>query len=286
MKIGILASGNLGAICLNKCLNNLNPLFIATDSNSTAIIDIATKNNIPLFKGNPRNGKLATFLSTNTFDIILSINYLFILEEDVISKATYPINFHGSLLPKYRGRTPHVWAIINNEKITGVTAHIIDNGCDTGDIVLQEKIEIEEEETGANILAKYENIYPIMIDKVLKMFAQKKFVTTAQDNTKATYFGKRTPTDGAINWNWQKEQIKNWVRAQAFPYPGAFGYINEEKAIIDQIAFCEYGFIDTDPNGLVLSTTPNIVVKTPNGAVELTTVRSNINTITKGQIFV
>ena len=151
---------------------------------------------------------------------------------------------------------------------------------------MQEKIEIEEEETGANILAKYENIYPIMIDKVLNMFSKKKLITSAQDNTKATYFGKRTPADGAINWNWQKEQIKNWVRAQAFPYPGAFGYINEEKVVIDQVTFSEYGFIDTDPNGLVLSTTPNIVVKTPNGAIELTTIRSNINTITKGQIFV
>ncbi len=286
MKIGVLASGNLGAICLKKCLSNLNPLFIATDSNSIAIIDIATKNNIPLFKGNPRNGKLAAFLSKNTFDIILSINYLFILEEDVISKAAYPINFHGSLLPKYRGRTPHVWAIINNEKITGITAHLIDTGCDTGDIVLQEKIEIDEEETGANILAKYENIYPKMIDKVLNRFIQKKLTTFPQDDTKATYFGKRTATDGAINWNWQKEQIKNWVRAQAFPYPGAFGYINNEKIVIDQITFSEYGFIDTDPNGLVLSTIPNVIVKTPNGAIELIKVRSNINTITKGQIFV
>ena len=286
MKIGVLASGNLGAICLNKCLSILNPLFIATDSNSTAIIDIAVKNNIPLFKGNPRNGKLAAFLSTNTFDIILSINYLFILEEDVISKAIYPINFHGSLLPKYRGRTPHVWAIINNEKVTGITAHIIDNGCDTGDIVLQEKVEIEEYETGADILKKYEDIYPVMIGKVINMFTHQKLTTTVQDNTKATYFGKRTPTDGAINWNWQKERIKNWVRAQAFPYPGAFGYINNEKIIIDQINFSEYGFIDADPNGLVLSTTPNVIVKTPNGAIELKIIRNTENTITKGQIFV
>jgi methionyl-tRNA formyltransferase len=146
MKIGILASGNLGAICLNKCLNNLNPLFIATDSNSTAIIDIATKNKIPLFKGNPRNGKFAAFLSTNTFDIILSINYLFILEEDVISKATYPINFHGGNT-RYPGRGGYCHAIYNSEKNYGSVAHLMKKRVDTGKIIKELNFKISPNET-------------------------------------------------------------------------------------------------------------------------------------------
>jgi methionyl-tRNA formyltransferase len=96
-------------------------------------------------------------------DLILSINYLFLLDEEMISKLPLAINIHGSLLPKYRGRTPHVWSIINGETKTGVTAHIIDADCDTGDIVKQIVVPIEKDDTGATILEKYEKIYPELL---------------------------------------------------------------------------------------------------------------------------
>lgn len=274
LKLGILASGNLGLKCIEYCLQqNWQPEFIATDSQSDAIIKLATEKGIKLFKGNPRNNKLSTFLGTSFYDVILSINYLFIIEKDVIDKASKTINFHGSLLPKYRGRTPHVWAIINNEVETGITAHLVDEGCDTGDIVLQKKIEINTNDTGADILNKYQSIYPEMIDEILLNLNS--LVPQKQDETKATYFGKRTPEDGLINWDWQKERIYNWVRAQANPYPGAFTFCNNEKLIIDKISFCEDGFIDTMPNGLVIANEPFIKVKTPNGVIRLETLREN-----------
>lgn len=70
-----------------------------------------------------------------SFDNILSINYLFILGTEIIQRAKkYAINFNGSLLPRYRGRTPHVWAIINGESETGITAHLMNDLCDDGDM--------------------------------------------------------------------------------------------------------------------------------------------------------
>ena len=285
MKVGVLASGNLGLECLIRCKDEIFPLFIATDISSQGIHYFAKTNNIPLFIGNPRNGKLAAFIGDGSYDIIFSINYLFLIEEDIIAKAKYPINFHGSLLPKYRGRTPHVWAIINNEKKTGVTAHLIDRHCDTGNIVLQREFEIDSKETGADILNKFIYLYPRLIIEVCKLFESRKLMSKPQNNEIATYFGKRIPEDGLIDWNWQKERIYNWVRAQAEPYPGAYALLKGQKVIIDEIKYTNFGFNHNMPNGLILENFPNILVKTPNGVVELNKIRNRDLKCQKGKIF-
>jgi methionyl-tRNA formyltransferase len=146
MKFGVLASGNLGLVSLKKCISLFKIDFVATDSASAGVINFALDNNILLFKGNPRDGKLISFLNDNKIkvDTIFSINYLFLLDKTFLESHPFCINFHGSLLPKYRGRTPHVWSIINNEKLTGITAHLMDENCDTGSIILQKEIFIEK----------------------------------------------------------------------------------------------------------------------------------------------
>lgn len=286
MEIGILASGGLGLKVLQQCNELLMPRFIATDSKSDGIIEFANEKQIPLFTGNPRNGRLMAFLKEQslTCELLFSINYLFLIEQDILEAIPACINFHGSLLPKYRGRTPHVWAIINNETITGITAHFIDDQCDTGDIVLQKEIVISQEMTGAEVLAQYEIFYPIMIREIYEKIRNGSLSPVKQDHSKATYFGKRTPEDGQIDWNWQKERIKNWVRAQAHPYPGAFSFVDGEKITIDRITFTDFGFDYAIKNGTILQTTPSVLVKTQNGVVELTEIRGNKNILKQDKI--
>ncbi len=271
MNIGLLLSGSLGLNVFKQILNsNYAVNFIFTDSKSTEIIQLANQLEIPVFIGNPRNQRTTDFISNKKIDVLFSINYLFIIESELIAlPEKYAINIHGSLLPKYRGRTPHVWAIINNEKITGITVHLIDNGCDTGDIIYQVKIQIEEHFTGGDLLEIYQKKYPEIILYVLDMIKSGKIKPEKQNHSLATYYGKRTPEDGKINWNWQKERIYNWVRALAIPYPGAFTFFQGGKIIINKIVFSDFGFRDNDPNGLILSTSPNPIIKTQNGAVEL-----------------
>ncbi|MFP8487467.1 methionyl-tRNA formyltransferase [Gracilimonas sp. Q87] len=277
MRIGILASGGLGYKVLSDLIKQIEkPVFIASDSNSEYIIEFAKQNSVQLFTGNPRDGKLVEFLKKYQIeaDLILSINYLFLLDEELIDSLALAINVHGSILPKYRGRTPHVWSIINGEAQTGVTAHIIDTDCDTGDIVEQLVIPIEKDDTGATILKKYEKIYPELLLSVLEEIQSEQLKRVKQDDSKATYFGKRTPDDGLINWNWHKERIRNWVRAQAHPYPGAFSLLNGEKVIIDEVNYSDVGFSDTIKNGTILEIKENPIIKCPNGAIELTQVRN------------
>lgn len=274
-----MLSGGLGFDMLLHCSKNNNIAAILTDHKSVAIIDFAKKNNIPIFIGNPRKGKAQKFIAAQSIDLLLSVNYLFIVESNLInwpSKAA--VNLHGSLLPKYRGRTPHVWAIINNESETGVTVHFITAGIDEGDIIDQVVIPIDTKDTGADILNKYIEVYPQLVDKVLKKFKKEKVTGLKQNESKASYFGKRTPEDGIINWNWQKERIYNWVRAQAHPYPGAFSFLRGEKIVIDQVAFDDFGYHQEQPNGLVLTQNP-VRVKTPNGVLQLLNVRQGLEKI-------
>jgi methionyl-tRNA formyltransferase len=276
LAIGLLCSGVLGLSTVRILSQNFTPQFIFTDKNSVEIIDFATTNKIPVFIGNPRKNDAAGFLLKFKTDVIFSVNYLFIVQLNILKHPRlYAINLHGSLLPKYRGRTPHVWAIINGEKETGITAHMMEEGCDTGDIVLQQKLNILEDFTGADILNEFKRIYPEMILELIRQIEDKELKCVKQDNRIATYFGKRSPDDGQINWNWQKERIYNWVRAQAQPYPGAFTKMKDQKIIIDKITYSNYGFNNEMPNGLILKDKPVILVKTPNGVVEITKIRNS-----------
>lgn len=284
MKQGLLCSGMLGYSALEHLQKNRHVSFVCTDTASVDIQQFCEQHQMSVFTGNPRNGRIDAFLEDKEIDLLLSVNYLFIIEPKLIRlPKILAFNIHGSLLPKYRGRTPHVWAIINGESETGITAHLIEEGVDTGDIILQKTIPITRDDTGASVLQKYHKAYIPLIEEVLTLIESGAMQLTKQDASKATYFGKRTPEDGQINWNWQKERIRNWVRAQAHPYPGAFTMIEGNKVVIDRIDFTDYGYHNHDPNGLIQSADP-ILVKTPNGVVELSQVREGKAYLRKGQI--
>lgn len=274
---GILASGTLGLQCVAFVCKKRKVSFVLTDKQSIGIINFCDQYSIPVFARNPRNGKALSFISAFSADVLLSINYLFIIENDIIRfPKICAINFHGSLLPKYRGRSPHIWAIINNEIETGITAHLITEGCDEGDILYQEKIPIPPKAIGADILQIFSEKYPFVITYVINTLENGEAIFIQQDENKATWFGKRSPEDGIINWNWHKERIYNWVRAQAKPYPGAFTFYKNIKIIIHNIEFCDLGFLYNEPNGKILSGGTEPVIKTPNGAIKLTILETEL----------
>lgn len=279
MRIAVIASGELGFYVLKQIHGLMAIEFVMTDKNSDLIEEFCVKNEIPVFIGNPRNKLSKIFYSRHKIDVLISVNYLFLIDKNLIDHPKlFCFNIHGSLLPKYRGRTPHIWSIINNEKITGITAHIIDEGCDTGDILEQIQIDIEEEDTGAMILLKYKERYFELITSVLMKIQSGTLKPKQQFNEYATVFGKRSPKDGIINWDWQKERIKNWVRAQAHPYPGAFTFFKKNNLTIDRVSFSNYGFDNKIHNGTILTIVDGkAIVKTSNGAIVLEEVREQIN---------
>jgi methionyl-tRNA formyltransferase len=282
MRLGILASGELGFEILQKVIKSYSICFVMTDKQSISILEYCIDKKIPVFVGNPRSGASASFYKEIKIDVLISVNYIFIIEQDLIELPKFiAFNIHGSLLPKYRGRTPHVWAIINNEIETGITAHLIDSGCDTGPIIQQTRINIDNDDTGGIILGKFKQLYYPLIESVLTKISNNALEFINQDETKASFFDKRTANDGKINWEWEKERIRNWVRAQANPYPGAFTYFQDVKLIIDEIEYDDTSFTTDMPNGLVLNNNP-FLVKTSNGVVKVSKVRYQIAGIKPG----
>lgn len=286
-KIIVFASGILGLKMLDYIKQISEIEFIATDSKSDGIIEFASQNDIEIFIGKPNKNELILKLGNKKSNILLSINYLFLLEGKIFRLFDYPINIHGSLLPKYRGRTPHVWAIINNESETGITAHFIEEGCDEGDIIIQKLIKIEDHYTGADLLNVFQNEYPKIIKRILELINKSHIIRIPQDSKFATSFPKREPDEGRLNWNWQKERIYNWVRALSHPYPGAFTYFNNEKIIIDEVSFSNFGFDSSLENGTIIYINNNNlpVVKVQNGAIEIVKMRSYSSKFFKNKKF-
>ena len=284
--LGVLCSGGLGFDTLVKIHKEYQINFILTDKKSIEIIQFSKEQEIPLFIGNPRNGKGYQFIKNIFVDVITSINYLFLIEKDIISHPKKLIfNIHGSLLPKYRGRTPHVWAIINGEKMAGITAHTIDEGCDTGKIISQIKVPIEYDDTGANMLKKYESLYFPLIQEILEKIEGDSLELIDQNDKEATFFEKRVSSDGIIDWNLPKEQIRDWIRAQAFPYPGAFTFLEGKKITIDKVSLVDIPVHKNYKNGEIISINPNIIVKTQNGTLKLSSFREEKVTFNIGKRF-
>jgi methionyl-tRNA formyltransferase len=120
------------------------------------------------------------------------------------------------------------------------------------------------------ILQQFNTIYPELIKKVLEDIKKNQVRLSPQDHSKGVYFGKRTPEDGQINWAWSKERIRNWIRAQAKPYPGAFTFYKGEKLNIHEAVFSDLGFHYQQVDGTILwANDDQLIVKTPNGALIL-----------------
>ncbi len=287
LKIAVLASGGLGLKAVKHLATHRHNLTcVFTDKQSVEIIAYCKQQSIPFFAGNPRGGKGRAFIKQFEVEVIASVNYLFLIESDIIEYPSRLIfNIHGSLLPKYRGRTPHVWAIINGEEETGITAHLIDANCDTGAIIKQLKIPIEKEATGAMILEKFNALYLPLIDEVLQKLQNNQLNTQPQNEALATYFRKRTPESGLIDWTWDAERIRNWVRAQANPYPGAFSFIGTAKITIDKVAHTNAKMEAEMVPGQLQKINNEWIVQTGSGLLTLVNIRTNKHLLAPKKIF-
>ena len=131
------------------------------------------------------------------------------------------INLHGSLLPKYRGAAPINWAIANGETQTGLTTMRIDAGMDTGDMLLQQEIDIAPEETAPELAASMAEAGAPLVLATLRGLVSGNLVPHPQDNEQATYAPLLKKEDGRIDWNLPAQQIYNCMRGFT-PWPGAY----------------------------------------------------------------
>ena len=138
------------------------------------------------------------------------------------------INIHASLLPKYRGPAPIQWAIINEEKETGVTTMLMDEGMDTGDILLSSKLEIAPDDTSGTLHDRLADLGADLLIQTLKTFETGNINPISQDHTQATYARMLKKNDGRMNWKLPAESLEAFIRGMT-PWPGAFTFHEKKR---------------------------------------------------------
>ncbi|MBU3594186.1 formyltransferase [Polynucleobacter sp. 71A-WALBACH] len=166
-------------------------------------------------------------------DYLFSFYYRHMIPAELLACAKIAaLNMHGSLLPKFRGRAPVNWAILQGETETGATLHIMEVKPDAGDIVGQSAVSIGPNETATEVFGKVSQAAAAVMNKVLPELVQGHVPQKPNNLAQGSYFGGRKPADGQIHWLQTAQQVHNLVRAVAPPYPGAFTDWQGQRMIV------------------------------------------------------
>ena len=178
----------------------------------------------------PNTPQLLSRLAKIAPDFIFSFYYRAMLKAPLLATARAgALNMHGSLLPKFRGRAPVNWAILNGEHETGATLHYMVERADAGDIVDQLAVPILEDDDARCVFAKVTVAAETILARSLPALIAGDAPRQPQRIEPGKYFGRRTPADGRIDWHWPARRIHDLVRAVAPPFPGAFGEVAGER---------------------------------------------------------
>lgn len=202
-------------------------------------------------------------------DLIVVVAYGKILPKEIIDIPKYGIiNVHSSLLPKYRGASPIHSAILNGDKESGVSIMYIEEGLDSGDVILKETCEITEDDTLGTLHDRLKELGAIGLEKALKLIEVGEVKAEKQDDSKATFVKPITKEQAKIDWNNTKEVIFNQIRGLN-PFPGAYTHNEKNENIkIYKSEKLEKEYVGE--NGTVVEMTKKgPVVKVANGALRL-----------------
>ncbi len=228
----------------------------------TAVKNLALRNNIPVLQ--PDKLKDETFINElKKFNADLFVVVAFrILPREVFtlpSKGSF--NLHGSLLPKYRGAAPIQWAVINGEHETGVTTFMLNEKVDTGNIILQEKVKIDDEDDFGSMHDKMSVLGAEAVLKTVNLIEDGNITLKNQDNALSSSAPKITKELCEINWQKPAEEIHNLIRGLS-PIPGAFFKFKDKiikiyKSNINHFIFLKPGEIKQDKKNLYIGCNNN-----------------------------
>jgi methionyl-tRNA formyltransferase len=183
----------------------------------------------------PKSPELHDAVAKLTPDFIFSFYYRHMLPVELLTLAKRgAYNMHGSLLPKYRGRVPANWAVLNGETETGATLHEMAAKPDAGAILAQTPVPILPDDTASQVFDKTTVAAEQTLWRVLPALIAGEAPHLPNDVSKGSYFGGRKPEDGRIDWSKTAQQVYNLIRAVAPPYPGAFTDIGPTRFIVAQ----------------------------------------------------
>jgi methionyl-tRNA formyltransferase len=172
-------------------------------------------------------------------DLNISMSYDQIFKRPLIESAPLGfINCHAGKLPHYRGRNVINWAIINNETEIGLTVHFVDEGIDTGDIIMQQVLPILWEDDYGSVLKKVEAAFPDLLCRAVRMIANDNVERRPQSHLEGSCFRRRITGDEWISWSKSSLDIYNLIRAITRPGPGARTLLGDQILIVWRARYC------------------------------------------------
>jgi methionyl-tRNA formyltransferase len=193
---------------------------------SDSVADLAEAHGVRvIIRNRPDDDELFHLLKSADPDVIVANNWRTWIPPRIYNLPRHgTLNVHDSLLPKYAGFSPLIWALINGETEVGVTAHMMDEVLDAGDIVDQRAVPVGPADTATDLFHKTVDLIAPVTIGALARIAAGETAFTPQDRSQATFFHKRSEEDVRIDWSWPAEVLERLVRAQSHPYPSAFTF--------------------------------------------------------------
>ena len=235
---------------------------------------LTDKYHIPVFfRKKDNEEELIAFLKEKKPDVIYCFGWSHILPSEILSIPKYGVvGFHPTELPNNRGRHPLIWAIFLGGKRTASTFFIMDEGADTGDIISQEIVAIEETDTAETLYKKVGEIAIKQIIDFSKEFELKgeNIERRKQNIAEGNAWRKRGKVDGQIDFRMSSEAIYNLVRALTHPYVGAHIKLDGEKEVkIWKVIKKSCTFVNYEPGKVLEVENNKILVKTYDGAIQI-----------------
>ncbi len=207
-----------------------------------SVYDFAKGQGLTVERLQPTDARFQAFVRQAAPDLIWLTDYRYIIPKQALEIPRHgTVNLHPSLLPKYRGRAPLNWAIIEDESQLGLTAHFVSEAIDAGDIIAQRSFHLASNEDVGDALEKLYPMYANITARVLDDFNRNTIKRTPQPSGNHKVYPRRRPEDGWIDWRMPARDICNLVRGVSRPYPGAFGCVGERRVTIWKCAVEESG---------------------------------------------
>jgi len=242
MKAVVFAYHDMGCVGVQALLDagfDIAAIFTHADNAQEnaffgSVARLAAERGIPVYAPDDVNHPLWVDRITELKpEVIFSFYYRNLLGEAILNSARIgAFNLHGSLLPAYRGRAPLNWVLVNGETQTGVTLHRMISRADAGAIIAQQAVEIADADDALSLHRKLTESAKHLLEGALPTLKSGTFSETAQDESKASYVGRRTPEDGRLEWEKPAQTLHNLVRAVSDPWPGAFSFVGTHKFIV------------------------------------------------------
>ena len=212
-------------------------------------------------------------LKTQKADIIVVVAFGQILPKDILEMTPYGcVNVHASLLPAYRGAAPIQWAILSGESVTGVTTMQMDEGLDTGDILLREEVPIAADETGGSLFDKLAATGAALCVKTLKALEEGTVKPVPQGDATTPYAKMLNKKMGRINWSRPAAEIERMVRGLS-PWPGAYTFRGDVMLKVKKAApgahFADTQTTPSEPGSFCRADDGSLLVQTGDGLLKI-----------------